>query len=229
MSGSPGLIPKPNSEACARPCSAWPGGGAAGHRAGLVGRGRQQLAALRRGVAGAGRGLRAGWQALTPGQRRAAGLALLGLTALRLYYSFVIQPFDDATSYELFVREHLLVVSSVYPYPNNHVLSNLLSWVFYQVQPGFWWSMRLPVLLVSTAATVGWFLALLRRSSFGVALLAVGWFGLLSTGLYYAATGRGYWQLIGLGGIGFGSMLTLLEPVAGQPPAAGRPPGPGSC
>ncbi|QKG52506.1 hypothetical protein [Hymenobacter sp. BRD67] len=69
----PGLIPKPNSEACARPCSPWPGGGAAGQRAGLVGRGRQQLAALRRGVAGAGRGLGAGWQALTPGQRRGRG------------------------------------------------------------------------------------------------------------------------------------------------------------
>ncbi|QKG52507.1 hypothetical protein [Hymenobacter sp. BRD67] len=154
---------------------------------------------------------------------------MLGLTALRLYHSFVIQPFDDATSYELFVREHLLVVSSVYPYPNNHVLSNLLSWAFYQVQPGFWWSMRLPVLLVSTTATVGWFLALLRRSSFGVALLAVGWFGLLSTGLYYAATGRGYWQLIGLGPLALGQYSRCLSRWPGSPPAAGRPPGPGSC
>lgn len=119
------------------------------------------------------------------------------------------QAYDDATSYELFVRARLLVVTAFYPVPNNHVLANTLAWVFYQAHPGFWWSMRLPVLLASTAATAGWFLVLLRRGGFGVALLAVVSFGLTVDGLYYALIGRGYWLLMGLGAVGFGAVLGL--------------------
>ena len=175
-------------------------------------RGRRELAALAGELAGAGRGLGRGWRALQPAQRRLALGGLLLLTLLRGYFSLVAQPYDDATSYELFVREPLLTVSAVYGLPNNHVLSNTLAWLFYQVYPGFWWTMRLPVLLTSTLATVFWFLALLRRSSFGVALGAVGWFGLLNVSLYYAATGRGYWLLAGLGGLGFFALLELAAP-----------------
>ena len=174
--------------------------------------GRRELAALAGELAGAGRGLHRGWRALRPAQRRLAVGGLLLLTLLRGYFSLVAQPYDDATSYELFVREPLLTVSAVYGLPNNHVLSNTLAWLFYQVYPGFWWAMRLPVLLTSTLATAFWFLALLRRSSFGVALGAVGWFGLLNVSLYYAATGRGYWLLVGLGGVGFSALLELDVP-----------------
>ena len=175
-------------------------------------RGRRELAALAGELAGAGRGLHRGWRALRPAQRRLAVGGLLLLTLLRGYLSLVAQPYDDATSYELFVREPLLTVSAVYGLPNNHVLSNTLAWLFYQAYPGFWWAMRLPVLLTSTLATAFWFLALLRRSSFVVALGAVGWFGLLSLSLYYAATGRGYWLLVGLGGVGFFALLELDAP-----------------
>lgn len=184
--------------------------------------GWRELAALGREVGGAGRGLWAGWRALAPRQRRLAGAVLLGLTLLRAGCSVGVQPYDDATSYELFVRESLLTVSAVYSLPNNHVLSNTLAWGFYQLHPGFWWSMRLPVLLTSTGVTIGWFLALLRRSTFGVALGAVGWFGLLSQSLYYAATGRGYWLLVGLGALGFFAMLELRIPA---PSPAGPAPG----
>jgi hypothetical protein len=162
----------------------------------------------------------AGWRALPPAQRRGALGLLLALTALRTYYSLTVQPYDDAFSYELFVRESWLAVSAAYPLPNNHVLSNTLGWVFYQVHPGFWWSMRLPVLLTATGATGLWFLALLRRSNFRVALLAVGWFALPLESLYYAATGRGYWLLVGLGAVGFFSLLALRESAPTRPRVA---------
>ncbi|HET9505449.1 MAG TPA: hypothetical protein VFO93_18040 [Hymenobacter sp.] len=183
-------------------------------------RGRAEVRALGQEVAGAGRGLGAGWRTLAPAQRRWASVGLLGLTALRLYWSAVAQPYDDATSYELFVREPLLAVSAVYALPNNHVLSNTLSWGFYQVHPGFWWAMRLPVLLTSAVATGFWFLGLRRRSGFEVAGWAVLWFGMLGQSLHYAATGRGYWLLVGLGGVGFFALLELARPAGGRARAA---------
>jgi hypothetical protein len=176
--------------------------------------GQAELTKLGREVLGALYELRRGWQALALRQRIWAGVVLLLLTVLRVYYSCVVQPYDDATSYELFVREHLLVVSAVYSLPNNHVLSNTIAWGFHRLYPGFWWSMRLPVLLTSTIATVMWFLVLLRRSNFRVALLAVSLFGLLNTSIYYAATGRGYWLLVVFGAIGFEALLVLQEATA---------------
>jgi hypothetical protein len=182
--------------------------------------GRAQLRALGQEVRSAARGLGAGWQELTPGQRRGALLVLLVLTAWRGYYSLRVQPYDDAFSYELFVRESWLAVTAAYPIPNNHVLSNTVAWVFYQAHPGFWWSMRLPVLLTATGATALWFLALLRRSNFRVALLGVGWFCLPLESLYYAATGRGYWLLVGLGAVGFFATLALRATPRHRPRAA---------
>lgn len=178
---------------------------------GWAGPGRAQVAALGQEVRSAGRGLGAGWRALRPGQRRAALAGLLVLTALRAYYSRVLAPADDAVSFEVFVRASWLTVSAAYPYPNNHVLSNTLSWAFYQLHPGFWWSMRLPVLLTATGATALWFLALLRRSNFRVAALAVGAFSMLQLSFYHAATGRGYWLLVGLAAVGFFAALELSE------------------
>ena len=187
---------------------------------GLAPAGRAQLRLLGQESRGAGRALGASWRALAPGQRRGALGLLLALTALRLYYSLTVQPYDDAFSYELFVRESWLAVSAGYPIPNNHLGSNTLSWLFYQVDPGFWWSMRLPVLLTATGATALWFLALLRRSNFRVALLAVGWFCLPLESLYYAATGRGYWLLVGLGAGVFFAVLELRGRAPRRPRAA---------
>lgn len=181
--------------------------------------GRAQVVALGQELGSAGRSLGAGWRALRPGQRRAALLGLLVLTALRTYYSRVLAPADDAVSFEVFVRASLLTVSAAYPYPNNHVLSNTLSWAFYQLHPGFWWSMRLPVLLTATGATALWFLALLRRSNFRVAALAVGAFSMLQLSFYHAATGRGYWLLVGLAAVGFFAALELSEAAAVAVPA----------
>ncbi|WP_460583327.1 hypothetical protein [Hymenobacter arcticus] len=178
--------------------------------------GRLEWARWAQEVRAIGRGLGAGWRGLRPGQRRLAGGLLLALTALRAYYSLVTAPGDDAVSYEVFVRASLLTVSATYPLPNNHVLSNTLSWLFYQVYPGFWWSMRLPVLLVSTGATGGWFLLLLRRSNFRVALLAVGWFSVTQLAFYHSVTGRGYALLGALGAIGFFAVHEILGAAAAR-------------
>jgi hypothetical protein len=163
----------------------------------------------------------AGWLDLTSGQRKLAGVGLLALLATRTYYSLIAQPYDDMTSYEWFVREPLLVVSAVYPYPNNHILSNTLAWCFYQVYPHFWWAMRLPVLLTGAAATMLWFLVLLRRTNFVVSFVAVGWFSLYYLSFYESTVGRGYWLLVLLGGVGFWALLSLQAAwaagVAAQP------------
>lgn len=173
--------------------------------------GRASWHRVLQGAAAAGRGLGAGWRGLRPSQRWLASGLLLGLTLLRGYYSVVNEPLDDAFSYAIFVRSSLLGVSAVYSIPNNHVLSNTVDWLFYQVYPGFWWSMRLPVLLVSTGATVGWFLGLLRRSNFRVALLAVSLFSVMQISFYHAVSGRGYWLLLGLSALGFFALLELVR------------------
>lgn len=173
-------------------------------------RSRPELAALGRELWLASGGLATGLLNLTRPQRRVALVALALLTGLRLSLSIFNAEYDDAASYTFFVSRGLLAVSAYYPVPNNHVLSNTLSWLFYQVYPGFWWTMRLPVLLAATA-TSGLLLAgLLReRVSFRPALLAVVLFSVAQLSLYHAAVGRGYWLLTGLAAITFFCTLAL--------------------
>lgn len=171
--------------------------------------GRREWRALSQEIRSAATGLAAGRRQLTGPQRRLAGLLLALLTGLRLYFSLANPEYDDAVSYEVFVSKGLLATSAYYPIPNNHVFSNTISLLFYQLSPGFWWSMRLPVLLISTAATVLLFAGLVRRSNFRVALVAVGLFSGLQLSLYHAGVGRGYWLLILLATIVFFSTLEL--------------------
>lgn len=188
------------------------------------GAGRHEWKTLGGELAGVGRGLRASWRQLPRRQQHLALGAWLALTALRTYYSVHTEPYDDAISFEVFVRARLLAVSACYPMPNNHVLSNTLAWGFYQVYPGFWWSMRLPVLLLSTAGTALWNLALLRWSNFRVALAAVLGCGVLQLSLYHATSGRGYWPLLTLAAVAFPAVLVLANtpPEAGPVPAGYR-------
>lgn len=155
------------------------------------------------------------WTAVTllpKSQRRGAGGALAALTAMRLVLSLpaVTPEYDDAASYTLFVSKGLLAVSSYYPLPNNHVLANTLSWLFYNLHPNFWWAMRLPVVLAATAATALMFVGLLRlQAGFRPAMLATALFSLAQLSVYHAAVGRGYWLLTGLAMVVFFSMLAL--------------------
>ncbi|MBF9140276.1 hypothetical protein [Hymenobacter properus] len=152
-------------------------------------------------------------------ERRWAGGLLIILTALRIFFSLTNPEYDDAVSYEVFVSKGLFATSAYYPIPNNHVFSNTISWLFYQLNPGFWWSMRLPVLLISTVATVGWFAMLRLRLGFRATVVATAGFGWLQLSLYHAGVGRGYWLLIGLAGVVFYSVLRLGEGTA-RPRAA---------
>jgi hypothetical protein len=163
-------------------------------------------------IAAGGRRIWRAWGRLPAGRRRGVLAGFLALLGLRLFMSVVLAPEDDAYSYRLFVRHSLLLISSCYPIPNNHVLTNSISHLFYLVNPGFWWSMRLPVVLLGSVGTLGWFGLLLVRTNVRVASLAVGLFSCLQLSLFHAAQGRGYWLLFALSGLGFDSVLTLSVP-----------------
>ncbi|MDO7847498.1 hypothetical protein Q5H92_14095 [Hymenobacter sp. M29] len=171
---------------------------------------RQELSRLRAETGASWRRLRQGLQMTISERRWAIGL-FAALTLLRLYFSLTNPEYDDAVSYEVFVNKGLFATSAYYPIPNNHVFSNTISWLFYQVSPNFWWCMRLPVLLISTAATVGWFAALKPRLGFRAATVATAAFAWLQLSLYHAGVGRGYWLIIGLAGLVFFSTLRLVE------------------
>lgn len=156
-----------------------------------------------------GRNLLLSIRQMTSWQRRWVVTGLLILTALRLYFSLVNTPHDDAASYLYFVRAGLLATSAYYPEPNNHVFSNTISWAFYQVAHGFWWSMRLPVLLTSTLATLILILTFVRRIGFNATMVAIALFSLLQGSLYQAGAGRGYWLVILFAGIIFFSTIDL--------------------
>jgi hypothetical protein len=153
--------------------------------------------------------VRQAWTQLSLRQQHGLVASMLVVIGLRLLLSCWLTPEDDAYSYRMFVRHPLLLISSCYPIPNNHVLTNSISHLFYLVHPGFWWSMRLPVVLLGTAGTLGWYLLLLVRTNFRVASLAVGVFSCLQLSLFNAAQGRGYWLLLALSGLGFDSVLRL--------------------
>ena len=157
-------------------------------------------------------GVQQNWLACTPSQRFWASGVLAGFTLGRLYFSLTNPEYDDAVSYELFVSKGLFATSAYYPLPNNHVFSNTIAWLFYQLNPGFWWSMRLPVLLVSTGASIVWFLGLLRLTGFRVALVAVVMFSGLQLSWYHAGVGRGYWLLIAGTAALFFAMLEIRRP-----------------
>ena len=178
-------------------------------RTALPAAGRHELRYLGQEIGRAGTGLLRALRALSHRQRNQAGALLALLTVVRVYFSVANPEYDDAVSYEVFVSKGLLATSAYYPIPNNHVLSNTISLLFYQLSPGFWWSMRLPVLLISSVATVLLFAGLVRRSNFRVALVAVGLFSGLQLSLYHAGVGRGYWLLILLAVVVFFSTLEL--------------------
>jgi hypothetical protein len=160
---------------------------------------------------------RESWRRLRQGlwlgasERRWAMALFAALTLLRLYFSLTNPEYDDAVSYEVFVNKGLFATSAYYPIPNNHVFSNTISWLFYQVSSNFWWCMRLPVLLISTVATVGWFAALKPRIGFRAATVGTAAFAWLQLSLYHAGVGRGYWLLIALAGVAFFATLRLAE------------------
>lgn len=184
---------------------------------GLVGqRGRQQggllAAEARAALAGTVRTL----TTLPLAQRRAAMLSLALLTAARIYFG-IIKSYhsEEVASYDFFISRGLLAVSSFYPIPNNHVLPNTLNWLFFQLNPSVWFTLRLPVFITSTIGTVALFAGLLRFSTFRTALVALTLFSWVQLSLYNAVAGRGYWLLMTLAGLHFFGAVAVLSRPAG--------------
>jgi len=173
--------------------------------------GRRELGALGAALRQVAKHICQTWRGLTPWQRHFFLLHLAGLTVVRLYLSWTLLWHDDAASFALFVRHGLLAVAAYYPVPNNHLLISLMALGLKQLHPGFWWSMRLPVLLTSTAGTSLLFGAVVRRLGYWPALLAAAASSWLHPSLYYAANGRGYWAVILLTGAVFWALLALLD------------------
>jgi hypothetical protein len=175
-------------------------------------RGRRELRCLWASLPSATQAVWHATLALPARERRLALGALAALTLLRAYLTLpsVTPEYDDAASYTLFVSQGFFITASYYPLPNNHVLSNLLSWFFYQANPGFWWTMRLPVLLTTTATTVLLFMGLVhRRLAFRPAMAAVLLFSLSKLSIYHSSVGRGYWLLTACAGVMFFATLAL--------------------
>lgn len=179
--------------------------------------GRRQLMALaaetRAALAGAVRGL----TGLPAAQRRAAALSLALLTGARIYFGIVKSYHsEEVASYDFFISRGLLAVSGFYPIPNNHVLPNTLNWLFFQLNPDVWFTLRLPVLLTSTMGTVALFAGLLRFGTFRTALVALTLFSWVQLSMYNAVAGRGYWLLMTLAGLHFLAVVALLARPAGS-------------
>lgn len=123
------------------------------------------------------------------------GLLMLVLGAragLLLGYGF---RYDELLSYQFFVREGAVAISSYYPLPNNHIFFNLCSSAFGPVlsqHPLL--LMRLPSYLVAAVGTGLSYALLTRFTNFRVATLVTGLFNLTPAALYYAASGRGYYM-----------------------------------
>ncbi|SNC64129.1 hypothetical protein SAMN06265337_1018 [Hymenobacter gelipurpurascens] len=141
-----------------------------------------------------------------------AGVLLLGILALRLYY-FRVYPLgtDEIATYDYFISGGPVAITSFYPIPNNHILFSLSCWVVSWFTSHDVLVLRLPTLLISSIGTVVAYALLVRLANFRVATLAVGLFCLSPFTLYYSIAGRGYFLLIVLALGQFFVTLALLH------------------
>lgn len=161
--------------------------------------------------------LRDGWrelgQSLTqlPRSYQITALLLLALlTAVRTYFFLSYpQEGDEALTHMCFGSEGIVAATSFYPLPNNHILYNVISTLFHQVNPGFYWTTRLPTFLISLGGTVLLFAAFQRFTNFTVALLTVGLFCFSPYGMYYSFVGRGYFLQAICSGLAFLAALGI--------------------
>jgi hypothetical protein len=150
--------------------------------------------------------------------QKAFAIALLILIVLVRGFYFWRYPLttDEVASFDFFVREGSLAVVGFYPIPNNHIFSNLLSLLFYQVNNDPLWVMRLPAFLVSLAGTGIMYVVLIRYGGFFSANLTIGMLSFSQMGIYYAIGGRGYFLLTLHSFVGFFSVLNLMYKLGNQ-------------
>jgi hypothetical protein len=139
-------------------------------------------------------------QQLRTGQRcLAAGLVAVVALA-RLYYaaSYPLS-LDEIASYDYSVLPGAAVTASYYPFPNNHLLANLLAGLVHGVLPGAspMLALRLLPTLVGVLLLPVVYALALRHLRFAVTTLGLGLYWLSPMGVYYAVAGRGYaWALL---------------------------------
>ena len=155
---------------------------------------------------------------LLRGPERWLAAGLLGAVALlRLYYAgYYPLSLDEVASYDYYVLPGAAVTASYYPFPNNHLLANLLVGLVHGLLPGA--SPALALRLLPTGAGLLLlplvYAGALRYLRFGVATLGLGLYWLSPLGVYYAVAGRGYaWaSLAALAGLF--ATAELLRPAA---------------
>jgi len=184
--------------------------------AGLVGLGRgPQRRPNRLGVRRSWAGLGRPWRRLRPPERGLALALLGGVAGVRLYYAgYYPLSLDEIASYDFYVRPGAAITASYYPFPNNHLLANLLVGLVHGVLPGAPPQLALRLLptalgLLTLPLVYAWALRYLR---FGVATLGLGLYWLSPLGVYYAVAGRGYAWLLLAALAGLFATAELLRP-----------------
>ncbi len=156
------------------------------------------------------------WWHRLPASAKLVGVGLtLLLVVIRSWY-LLNYPLgtDEVASYDYFVREGPLAITSFYPIPNNHIFFNLLAWQLAEAGLSPRLVMRLPTLLLGTVGTVAAYALLARLLGARLATLVTGLVNLGPLWVYYAAVGRGYFVEICLVQLGFFAVVELLRPAS---------------
>lgn len=134
------------------------------------------------------------FQEMTRQQRMAVWLLFTGIGIYRLYFyfAFPMHP-DEVCSYLFFARQGVLVTTTNYVLPNNHILLNLLCAILNKVvslPPKA--IMRLPSMIGDMILFAGVFCLFSRGHDFKRAFVVVGGTAFCYYTSYYAVQGRGY-------------------------------------
>ena len=156
------------------------------------------------------------WWCRLPLSARLLAGGLLGLLVVVRSWYMVYYPLgtDEVASYDYFVHQGPLAITSYYPIPNNHIFYNLLAWPLAAAGLSPRLAMRLPTLVLGTIGSGLTYRLLARLISLRLATLLTGLVGLAPVWVYYAAVGRGYFLQICLLQIGFFAVAELLRPAS---------------
>ncbi|HEX8426758.1 hypothetical protein [Hymenobacter sp.] len=139
------------------------------------------------------------------------GMLTLILTVRVWYLVAYVLNTDEVASYDYFVRQGPLGISSFYPIPNNHLLFNFVCWPLSLLSNNVRVVMRIPTFAAAAVGTILGYLLLVRSGGFWAATMATGLFGLSPLGLYYSVAGRGYFLQITLLLFAFAATVALLQ------------------
>lgn len=179
---------------------------------GMLTRSTQHVAGLRAELRQAGHRLAKRWHRWPLSAKLIAINLIVVLAAIRTWY-LLNYPLgtDEVASYDYFVRDGLVAITSYYPIPNNHIFYNLLARPLAMVGLSPRLVMRLPTLVFGTCGTLLGYLLLARITGLRLATLVTGLVGLVPIWVYYAAVGRGYFIQFCLLQVGAFAVVELLR------------------